>query len=259
MGVYVTLNEYNNIEGMIQLSELSRKRIRSINKLVRVGKIEACVALRVDKERGYIDLSKKRIAGDDLEVLENKYNMSKSVHSIMTQVSIMCKVRLIKLYKQFCWDLYKRFGHAYNAFKRLVAGDEKILDPYDLRDDVKSTLLQMVTRRLTPQPVKIRADIEVTCFAYEGIDAVKAALRAGQKVSTEDIPIKIQLVAPPLYVMFTTTHDQEKGIAAIQGAVDAVTKVIKSKQGNLNVKRAPRVVSQSDERALERQFDDGKE
>jgi len=40
MGAYVALLEYNNIEGMILLSELSRRRIRSINKLIRVGKQE---------------------------------------------------------------------------------------------------------------------------------------------------------------------------------------------------------------------------
>ena len=38
MGAYVTLLEYNNIEGMILLSELTRRRIRSVNKLIRVGK-----------------------------------------------------------------------------------------------------------------------------------------------------------------------------------------------------------------------------
>lgn len=36
MGAYVSLLEYNNIEGMILLSELSRRRIRSITKLIKV-------------------------------------------------------------------------------------------------------------------------------------------------------------------------------------------------------------------------------
>ena len=36
MGAYVSLLEYNNIEGMILLSELSRRRIRSISKLIKV-------------------------------------------------------------------------------------------------------------------------------------------------------------------------------------------------------------------------------
>lgn len=52
MGAYVRLLEYNDIEGMILLSELSRRRIRSIQKLLRVGKNEVVVVLRVDKEKG---------------------------------------------------------------------------------------------------------------------------------------------------------------------------------------------------------------
>jgi translation initiation factor 2 subunit 1 len=42
--------------------------------------------------------------------------------------------------------------------------------------ELKTDLLTYIKRRLAPQPVKIRADIEVTCFTYEGIDAIKAAL-----------------------------------------------------------------------------------
>lgn len=38
MGAYVSLLEYGNIEGMILLSELSRRRIRSVQKLIKVGR-----------------------------------------------------------------------------------------------------------------------------------------------------------------------------------------------------------------------------
>ena len=51
MGAYVQLLEYNNIQGMILLSELSRRRIRSINKLVRVNRTEVVMVIRVDKEK----------------------------------------------------------------------------------------------------------------------------------------------------------------------------------------------------------------
>ena len=36
MGAYVQLLEYDNIEGMILLSELTRRRIRSVSKLIKV-------------------------------------------------------------------------------------------------------------------------------------------------------------------------------------------------------------------------------
>ena len=49
MGVYVHLLEYNNIEGMILLSESLFRRINRINKLFRVGRTEPVVVIRVDK------------------------------------------------------------------------------------------------------------------------------------------------------------------------------------------------------------------
>ena len=70
MGAYVSLLEYNNIEGMILLSELSRRRIRSINKLIRVNRNEVVMVLRVDKEKGYIDLSKRRVSPEDIAKCE---------------------------------------------------------------------------------------------------------------------------------------------------------------------------------------------
>jgi hypothetical protein len=64
---------------MILLSELSRRRIRSITKLIRVGRIEFVVVLRVDKEKGYIDLSKRRVAPEDVAKADKKYTKAKAV------------------------------------------------------------------------------------------------------------------------------------------------------------------------------------
>ena len=34
-------------------------------------------------------------------------------------------------------------------------------------------------------------DIEVACYEYEGVDAVKNALRSGLNMSSEEFPIKV--------------------------------------------------------------------
>ena len=67
MGAYVHLLEYKNIEGMILLSELSRRRIRSINKLIRVGRNECVVVIRVDKEKGKLTAVVKILGNCKLE------------------------------------------------------------------------------------------------------------------------------------------------------------------------------------------------
>ncbi|KAL7671275.1 hypothetical protein ACOME3_006176 [Neoechinorhynchus agilis] len=79
MGAYVELLEYNGIEGMILLSELSRRRIRSINKLIRVGRNECVQVIRVDQDKGYIDLSKRRVAPEEILACEEKFARGKTV------------------------------------------------------------------------------------------------------------------------------------------------------------------------------------
>ena len=77
--------------------------------------------------------------------------------------------------------------------------DPSVLDECGLDEETKTTLLNNIHQKLMLQSVKIRADVEVSCYAYEGIEAVKKALRAGLECSTEQIPVKINLIAPPLY------------------------------------------------------------
>lgn len=60
-GAYVHLLEYDNKEGMIMASECSKKRIKSIARLLKVGKEEALLVTKVDENEGFIDLSRKRV------------------------------------------------------------------------------------------------------------------------------------------------------------------------------------------------------
>ncbi|KAL2899286.1 Eukaryotic translation initiation factor 2 subunit alpha-like protein, partial [Bienertia sinuspersici] len=137
MGAYVSLLEYNNIEGMILFSELSRRRIRSVNSLIRVGRTEPVMVLRVDKEKGYIDLSKRRVSEEDITQCEERYNKSKLVHSIMRHVAETTNIDLEDLYIRMGWPLYRKYGHAFEAFKVIVNDPDTILDP--LTYEVKET------------------------------------------------------------------------------------------------------------------------
>ena len=55
--------------------------------------------------------------------------------------------------------------------------DPSLLDECGLDEQTKTVLLENIQQKLTQQAVKIRADVEVACYTYEGIDAVKEALR----------------------------------------------------------------------------------
>ena len=233
MGAYVHLLEYNNIEGMILLSELSRRRIRSINKLIRVGRSECVVVIRVDKDKGYIDLSKRRVSPEDIVRCEEKFAKGKVVNSILRHVADILGYKTDEQFEALCektaWhfdEKLKRQAASYDVFKAAV-NDPTLLDECDLDDKTRETLLIHMKRRLMSQAVKVRADIEVGCCVYEGIDAVKNALRTGIACSTDDMQVKINLIAPPLYVVTTNTLDKDKGLEKLNEALQAIEKSIK--------------------------------
>lgn len=174
---------------------------------------------------GYIDLSKRRVSPGDLAKAELKWNKSKVVHSILRNVAGKCHIPIEQLYQTLAWPLYRRFGHAFDAFKLFLrsvvlmscvlgvcsffciyrvcsllpsvcviavcSSPDKIPELAALSSDVREVLMKHVRKRLTPQPIKLRADIEITCYAYEGIEAIRESLKAGMQFSTPQLPIQV--------------------------------------------------------------------
>ena len=85
------------------------------------------MVLRVDKEKGYIDLSKRRVSPEDVAVCEERFSKSKMVHSIMRHVAETTGQDVEQLYKCIAWPLYKAYGHAFDAFKVCAAGRRETL------------------------------------------------------------------------------------------------------------------------------------
>ncbi|MQL83372.1 hypothetical protein Taro_015866 [Colocasia esculenta] len=221
MGAYVSLLEYNNIEGMILFSELSRRRIRSVGSLIKVGRQEPVMVLRVDREKGYIDLSKRRVSEEDIKTCEERYNKSKLVHSIMRHAAETMQLDL--------------------EVTKVVPA---------MTEEVKDALVKNIRRRMTPQALKIRADIEMKCFQFDGVLHIKEAMRKAEAAGNKDCPVKIKLVAPPLYVLTTQTLEKDQGISVLNNAIKACTEEIEKHKGKLAVKEAPRAVSERDDKLL---------
>nr|XP_048325707.1 eukaryotic translation initiation factor 2 subunit alpha homolog [Ziziphus jujuba var. spinosa] len=75
-------------------------------------------------------------------------------------------------------------------------------------------------------------------------------MRKAEGVGNNDCPVKIKLVAAPLYVMTAETLDKDQGISVLNEAIVACTQAIEQHKGNLVVKEAPRAVSEQDAKLL---------
>lgn len=110
--------------------------------------------------------------------------------------------------------------------------DSTVFDECDISTEVKEKLIEDIKKKLMPQALKIRSDIEVSCFSYDGVEAVKTALLEGKKCSTEAMPIKINLIAAPLFVVTAQTMDREEGLEAVNFALDKIKVSIEGSGGS---------------------------
>lgn len=258
MGAYVSLLEYNGKEGMMLLSELSKRRIRSVSKLLRVGRNEICMILRVDKEKGYIDLSKRRVDPEDAAAKEESFARAKAVHGIMRHVASKVGVDVEQLCNKIAWPLYRKYSDAFEPMRKHINGEMNIWDELDFSQpgedltekaaEIKENIETDLRRKLVQQALRLRAKIEVSCSEYEGIDAVKEALLKGLEVKREDVDLKINLIAHPLFVITCTCRDKAIGHAAMEAAIEAIETCIKSKGGVFEVKAKPEIVGAEQEK-----------
>ncbi len=233
-GAYVYLLEYNNIEGMIPINEFTNRRFKSFNKIIREGRVEVALVLAVDKDKGYIDLSKARVSTEDVTKCQQKWSRAKSVQTAMIHMSIFLSLPLLEIHKQITWPLYKKYGSAYEAFL-MYAQDENSVSEIDAFHE---ELGKTIKKKLQPSSFKYNAEIDVTCLNYRGIEAVKESLDCASEI----YPISITLIRPPSFLISITVSDKEQGITILNEACDVICKKIRELGGSMTVKVQPYLV-----------------
>jgi len=97
----------------------------------------------------------------------------------LTAYTLSCKT--IDLYEQFCWDLYDKFNHAYDAFKLALTDPEIVFEKIKIDDKQKEALLSNIVKKMAAKPIKLRSTFNLQCYTYEGIEAIREALLEAKK------------------------------------------------------------------------------
>ena len=106
--VFANLNEYNH-SGMIHISEVSPGRIRNINDYVKEGKVVICKVLRVNKERGYIDLSLRRVNEGQRRAKVNEIKKEQKAEKIIEFVAKKLKKDIKEIYKTISDNILTKY------------------------------------------------------------------------------------------------------------------------------------------------------
>jgi translation initiation factor 2 subunit 1 len=240
---YVKLLEYDGLSAIIQFTELTRKKMKSIHKHIIENKKEVMQVIRIDEEKGYVDLSKKNLTIEDIENHQLYYKKSKTVHSIMNYVTKTMDIDLQDFYQKFGWILYEKYDHAYDAFKYAVI-DNSLFDDFGLDENVKNKLIEIINHRFSPNFTRLQMNFKLKCFAKNGtiniIDTLKFAKNVGEnmiKNNKNHNELNITLEAAPLYSITITTLDEKNAYHILQNVMLTIENEIVKKGGTFEMKK----------------------
>ena len=175
--------------------------------------------------------------------VKKKFGKSKAVEGIVKLLSVHTKKSMESLYKTIIWPLYKKHEHAYDALKSLLNGDDKVLEGLKITDEVKEELM--------------KSAFKLSCYMFDGIDAIKESLLNGEKKGNEHIPIKFRVIGSPLYECTISTINKNEGIEVMNEALQEVKKSIEAKGGNFLIDINPMVLGEN-EKSIGEQMKEGK-
>ncbi len=192
-GAYVELLEYNNAQAMILAANTTRKRVRNVKKLLRLGTEDYMQVVGVDNKdgKGFVDLSKKTLQLSDCQEKKVEYNKACRANLILRMTAHNLECKLIDLYEAFAWDMLDEFGNLHDAFKLCLNEPELVFSKVEITEEQKAELLKNIQNRMSVAPSKIRTLFSLKCYTYEGIEAIRgrsllSALQQSEQPVRED-------------------------------------------------------------------------
>lgn len=242
----VQLLEYGKREGIIPYTEVTRRRVRSMGKLIKVGRTEAAQVIRIDKDKGYIDLSKKLVTPNEAKTCEAHFRQGSEVRSIICHVADECDINAMTAMETIAYPLYKREPgkHAWSWLYELnqTQDVDRILGPLSIEKRVSDCLMSALKNAMRMKVLTIFSEIEITCFACDGVEAIRDTLILGRDFGEgkdPQISLSVNIIGPPKYGVRARTDMKEEGIQRMKEAIEAMKAEITKRGGQLKVVTPP--------------------
>jgi translation initiation factor 2 subunit 1 len=227
-GAYVTLDEYNKIQGFLHISEIAPGWIRSIGRFVKEGEKKVLLVKRVHPERSDIDLSLKQVSTDQKKkkLLEVK-RFEKGTTLID---SIKEKIKLSdKDVEKLEDSLYSKYDSIYDAFLDVARNGTSILDNLKLSKKVLEAI-DYVSSKIRLPSVEIRGILELTSNKSDGVEIIKNTLLDVIKKG-KDSSIEITYLGAPKYRLSVTAQDFKSAEKTMKPILEQIQNSIEKKKG----------------------------
>ncbi|MEM2160154.1 MAG: S1 RNA-binding domain-containing protein [Candidatus Nitrosotenuis sp.] len=232
-GAYVTLDEYNNMQGFLHVSEIAPGWVRSVNKFVREGEKKVLLVKKVNPGRSEIDLSLKQVSKEQQKkkLLEVKrIEKGKTLLDAIKTSAGLSEKDVEKLEDA----IFSKYDFVYDAFLDVTIKGIGVLDELKLAKKISSAI-EEASSKIKPPSVEIRGICELTCNQPNGVDVIKNAIL--DSIGDHASNISVTYIGAPKYRLSVTGPDFKTAERILKPVLDKIQKTIEKSNGTFSFTR----------------------
>ena len=232
-GAYVTLDEYNKIQGFLHVSEIAPGWVRKVNKYVREGEKKVLLVKKVESGRKEIDLSLKQISKDQRKKKLLDVKRFEKEHGIMK--NIQEKANLTSKQIEELEDKFlSEYDSIYDAMLNIAIKGISEIDNLKLQKKIILTVEDICSKMKLPS-VELRGVLEISNNQSNGVELIKKTLTDAENV--EDAKITITYLGAPRYRLSLLAQDFKTAEKSLKPILEKIEKNIKKQNGLYNFTR----------------------
>ncbi|MBO8173724.1 MAG: translation initiation factor IF-2 subunit alpha [Thermococcus sp.] len=237
-GAFLTLDEYPGKEGFMHISEVASTWVKNIRDYLKEGQKVVAKVIRVDPEKGHIDLSLKRVTQQQRKAKIQEFKRAQKAENLLKMAAEKLGKDFETAWREVWVPLEEEYGEVYAAFEDAAQNGIEVLK--DLVPDEWLSVLEEIIKSYVEIPtVTIDAEFEITVPKPNGIEIIKEALiRARDRANKEkDIEVKFTYQGAPRYRIDITAPDYYKAEEVLEDIAEEILRVIKKAGGEATLIR----------------------
>ena len=187
---------------MIHISEVASRWVRDIRKFVKLNKTYVAKVIRVDERSGFIGLSLKRVARIEKTKKLQEYKQEQRAEKMLELVAKKAKISLDEAYEKIGFELQDRFGGMYKAFLLAYESPEPLIRK-GIEEKWAKLIHEIAKDSIQKRKVKIKAELNLTFYAGDGIERIKEFLLNLKNKYKLDV----KYISAPRYIIEIETED----------------------------------------------------
>lgn len=219
-GAYAKLDEYEK-RGLLHVSEISSSWIRNIRDFVREGQKVVLKVLRVDPEKGHIDLSLRRVTKRERIEKILSWKKERKAEALIRGVAEKVGLTSEEVYQKAGTIVEEKFG-LYEGFEKAAIEGPEALTEIGVPENIAKAFAQVAQERIHVKMVKVKGVLEIRCMKPNGVKLIKDAFKNAKKEKIKDANIKFYVIAAPKYSIEVLAENYKRAEEVLQKTAENV-------------------------------------